>query len=58
MGKQNHILPLSPVSQTVMGCGLKLRGLLLDIYAFFKQALLRFVAGPAAGGPVLGEACS
>lgn len=37
MGKQNHILCLSPVFQNVMGCGLKLRGLQTDLYAFFKQ---------------------
>lgn len=40
MGKQTHILCLSPVFQTVMGCGLKLGGLLPDLYAFFKQVSL------------------
>lgn len=40
MGKQTHILYLSPVFQTVMGCGLKLGGLLPDLYAFFKQVSL------------------
>lgn len=45
MGKQTHILCLSPVFQSVMGCGLKLRGLQTDLYAFFKQGSVLQICG-------------
>lgn len=45
MGKQTHILCLSPVFQPVMGCGLKLRGLQTDLYAFFKQGSVFQICG-------------
>lgn len=45
MGKQTHILCLSPVFQAVMGYGLKLRGLQLDLYAFFKQGSVFQICG-------------
>lgn len=40
MDKQTHILYLSPLFQTVMGCSLKLGGLLPDLYVVFKQVSL------------------
>lgn len=46
MGKQTHILRLSPVFQAVMGYGLKPGGLLPDLYAVFKQvSLLQVCSG-------------
>lgn len=59
MGKQTHILFLSPVFQPVMGCGLKLRGLQTDLYAFFKQGSVFQICGrtsrnrTCAGGQVV-----